>query len=85
MKGMIREKNSISYRIWQKVIEGNSKKAANLVPLLFWLLQFAVDGYYCIGKPENNCCKKKHQSQLIYFNSLSLTLKELGDILTSGR
>ena len=48
-----------------------------------------VDGYYRIGKAEKaravfEAVAKKHQSQLIYFNSLSLDLRyELGeDILT---
>ena len=53
------------------------------------LLTPFVDGYYRIGKPKKaqkvfEAVAKKHQSQLEYFNSLSLDLRyELGeDILT---
>ena len=53
------------------------------------LLAPFVDGYYRIGKTEKarkvfEAVAKKHQSQLTYFNSLSLDLRyELGeDILT---
>ena len=80
--------------------EGKFEKAESILDLAlekmpidyfgyYSLLTPFVDGYYRIGKPEKaravfEAVAKKHQSQLIYFNSLSLDLRyELGeDILT---
>ena len=80
--------------------EGKFEKAESILDLAlekmpidyfgyYSLLTPFVDGYYRIGKAEKaravfEAVAKKHQSQLIYFNSLSLDLRyELGeDILT---